>query len=331
MRLLVVGLGSMGRRHLTNLRRLAPDADITVWRQHARPQDALPAPPEADRVVFRLGDALASRPEAAVVACPTSFHVQTATALAERGVHLLIEKPLSHTLTGVDVLLDVCRGRDLVALVGYVLRFHPPLRVIRQAIMEERIGRVVGVRAEVGQYLPEWRPGTDYRRGVSAREDLGGGAVLELSHELDYVRWLVGEVEAVGAQLARLGNLELDVEDTAEITLRFRNGAVGSVHLDMVQRAPTRSCRVIGTEGTLTWDGSAHQVRVYTASTGAWSDLCPAAEIDRNEMYLAEMRHFLDCVNGKSSPEVPGEEGRRVLEIALAAKQSSREQRVVAV
>jgi predicted dehydrogenase len=214
-------------------------------------------------------------------------------------------------------------------MVGYNLRFCRPLQVMRQALVEGRIGRPLALRAEAGQYLPEWRPGKDYRQCVSARRDLGGGAVLELSHELDYVRWLVGEVKTVCAQVGHLSDLELDVEDTAEIILQFCNGAIGSVHLDMVQRPATRTCRIVGTEGTLAWDGMSHRVQLFSAAADRWSDLHPAEAIDRNEMYLAELRHFFGCVRGKGKPIVSGNEGRRVLEIALAVKKSSVEQRVV--
>jgi predicted dehydrogenase len=211
--------------------------------------------------------------------------------------------------------------------VGYNLRFNLPLQLLRQALLEGRIGRPLAVRAEVGQYLPEWRPG-DYRRGVSARKDLGGGVTLELSHELDYMRWLLGEVTAVSAQIGRLSDLEIDVEDTAEVICLFANGALGSIHLDMVQRPAVRTCRVIGTEGTISWDALEPSVRLFSHATGSWSDLW-SGPCDRNEMYVLELRHFLDCVRGKALPVVTGEEGRRVLEIALAVKQSAREQRVI--
>ena len=331
LRILLVGYGSIGRRHLANLRRIEPAAHITIWHQHSKPQDTATVPSPADCVVYSLEDALDTQPNAALITNPASRHIETGLALAQQGIHLFIEKPLSNTLHGVDELLDLCRQRGLVLMVGYNFRFYRPLQVMRQALIEGRIGRIVALRAEVGQYLPDWRPGKDYRQNVSARRDLGGGAVLELSHELDYVRWLVGEIKTVSAQVGCLSDLEIDVEDTAEIILQFSNGVIGSVHLDMVDRATTRTCRIIGTEGTLTWDGMSHRVQLFSAATDTWSDLHPAKAIDRNEMYVAELRHFLDCVRGNEMPIVSGDDGRRVLEIALAAKQSSREQRVVEI
>ena len=329
MRALIVGLGSIGRRHLANLGLIEPTAHVTIYHQHLKSQDATEAQPLADRVVYQLEDALDTKPEVALITNPASRHIETGLALAQQGIHLFIEKPLSNIMNGVDELIDLCHKRSLVLMVGYNFRFYRPLQVMRQAIVEGRIGRPIALRAEAGQYLPEWRPGSDYQQSVSARRDLGGGAVLELSHELDYVRWLVGEVKTVSAQVGHLSNLEIDVEDTAEIIMQFRSGVIGSVHLDMLQRPATRTCRIIGTEGTLTWDGMSHRARLFSAVRNAWSDLHPAKTVDRNEMYIAELRHFLDCVRGNDVPIVSGDDGRRVLEIALAAKQSSREQRVV--
>lgn len=332
MKALIVGLGSIGRRHLANLTQLLPGAEITVWHQHSsradHPGDASDGPV---RHVFSLDDALAAGPQCAVIAGPSTGHVATAQALADHNVHVLIEKPLSDRRQGVERLLGKCRAKNLVLLVAYNYRFYPPLQKMRQAILEGSIGRVLSVRAEVGQYLPDWRPAADYRRGVTARRELGGGVLLELSHEIDYVRWLAGEITEVSARVGRLSDLEIDVEDTAELTLGFGSGAIGSVHLDMVQRAPTRACKVVGTEGTLAWDGPTHGVRWYSAASGEWTDLCAPVARDRNESYLAELAHFLDCVRGAAIPAVTGEDGLRVLDIVLAARQSSSDRRVVTV
>jgi predicted dehydrogenase len=329
MRALIVGLGSIGRRHLANLRLIDPNAHITVWDQESKLSECREFLSHKDRFVSRLEDALAAQPEVALITSPSPLHVGAGLELAKKGAHLFIEKPLSNSLDGVDELLDLCRNRRLVLLVGYNFRFYKPLQIVRQALQNERIGRVLSIRAEVGQYLPDWRPGGDYSQNVSAKSELGGGALLELSHELDYVRWFLGEIQTVNSQIGRLSDLDIDVEDTAEIILHFCNRAIGSVHLDMIQRVATRYCRIIGTEGTIIWDGSSHQVRLFSSITKAWTDLHPIQSVDRNDMYLREIRHFLDCVKGVSEPVISGEDGRRVLQIALAAKLSSIEQRVV--
>jgi predicted dehydrogenase len=323
MKALVVGLGSIGRRHLANLRQVVPEAEVTVLRHDrnaATPDDAAKL---IHRTVYCLEDAIEERPDCAIIASPAPFHTAVATALAERGVHLLVEKPLSNRLDGVDRLVGTCRRNGCVLLVGYVLRHHPALLAAHEAICRGDVGRVLSLRAEVGQYLPDWRPGSDYRQTVSARKDLGGGALLELSHEIDYARWLAGEATSVFACASHASDLELDVEDLAEIVLRFTNGAIGSIHVDMLQACPTRICRVVGTEGTLVCDVIAAQLRLFDRQTKQWTDLLPQGATARNNLYLTEMRHFFDCIAGRAEPCVTGEDGKRTLQIALAAKDSA--------
>jgi predicted dehydrogenase len=331
MRSLLVGLGSIGRRHLANLRLLDPDGRVTVWHQHTTPEQEAAHPSGADRVVYCAEDALDSAPDLAIIAGPAPLHVPAALTLVDHRIPLLIEKPLSNTLDGVELLCRRVHEHRVTVLIGYVLRFAPPLQLMRREFQKGAIGRALAIRAEVGQYLPDWRPGTDYRTGVTARASLGGGAVLELSHELDYARWLLGEVTSVWGRTARSGSLQLDVEDVAEIGLEFEGGALGSVHLDLVQRPPVRCCRIVGAEGTLTWDGLTNEVRCFRPEERRWVELHPAVELDRNGMYIEEMRHFLACVRGHETPGISLLDGRRVLEIALGVKRSSETGQVIRI
>lgn len=322
---LFVGLGSIGQRHLRNFKQLCPLGDATVLRH--RKSHYIDAEALADQVVYSLDEAIGIKPDIAFITSPAPFHIPVAIALAQHNVHLFIEKPISNELVGVNELIDICKRQSLTLMVGYNLRFNSTLQALKQALIDGRIGRPLSLRSEVGQYLPDWRPECDYRQSVSARSDLGGGVVLELSHEIDYARWLMGEVEAVYGSLVRISELEIDVEDTAEIILHFQSGAIGNVHLDMIQRQPVRNCRISGTEGTLYWDGIANRAWMYSVKQG--EQTLAFTTTNRNEMYLAEMSYFLDCVAGRTGPAVTGEEGRRVLEIALAIKQSTQERRVI--
>jgi len=328
-------LGSIGRRHIRNIKSIDPEAQIVVWRRAigaAIPEDAALS---IDKTVTSLEEALATKPDVAFITNPASMHVETGLKLASHDISMMIEKPLSNSMTGVDALLELCEQRRLVLMVGYNLRFYPPLKMMKQEIDAGRIGQIMTIRAKVGQYLPDWRPETDYREGVSARAELGGGVVLELSHELDYVRWLAGEVESVSAQLGRVSDLEIDVEDTADINLRFSNGAMGSVHMNMVQKPAARGCRVVGTAGTLLWDWSCHRVSLFDNDSEAWSDLPVWGDdgppSDNNDTYIAEAKHFFDCVAGRREAIVCGKHAKKVLEIALAAKRSSDERTEVTV
>lgn len=322
-RVLVVGLGSIGQRHLRLARELLPHADIRVLRH----QECDSTPEYADGCFSRIEQALDFAPQVAVIASPATFHLDMARSLARTGIHLLVEKPLAASLDGIPLLLESCRAQGLVLLTGYNLRFLPSLQRFRSELKERRIGRVLSVRCEIGQYLPSWRPDADYRQGVSARRELGGGALLELSHELDYLRWIFGEVDWVKATLSRQSSLEIDVEDTAHLILGFVPKAdgsrlIGTLSMDFIRHDAVRLCVAIGEGGSLRWNGLTGVVEHLEAGSKEWREIFRHPH-QRDESYRAEWQHFLACIRKQSSPSVSGEDGLRVMQIIEAARQAS--------
>ncbi len=334
MKILIAGLGSIGRRHLRNLLACG-ESDILLYRTHlgSLPEDELLRfPTETD-----LGAALAHRPAAVIVANPTALHMEVAIPAAEAGCHLLIEKPVSHSLEGLGALKKAAARTGSRVLVGFQFRFHPGLRLIKQFLEntdqpQTCIGRIISVRAHWGEYLPNWHPWEDHRQGYAARSDLGGGVVLTLSHPLDYLRWLLGEVSSLWAWTGSRG-LGLPVEDTAEIGLHFACGATGSLHLDYVQRPPKHVLEVIGTQGTIRWDNSDGAVQLSVAgkdgSPGGWQIFPAPIGFERNAMFLDQMRHFLSVCRGEAEPVCSLEDGIRALTLSLSVLESSQGQRVI--
>lgn len=319
---LIVSLGSIGRRHLANLRQLCPHAQIGVLRTHTTDRAAA-VPAGADYQFFSLDEALAFVPSAAIVAGPASIHLELARPLAAAGIALLIEKPIANTTEGLAPLLKACARDGVPVLIGYNLRFLPSLVECKRLIDAGTIGKVRGVRAEVGQYLPDWRPGARYQDGVSARQALGGGALLELSHEIDYLYWMFGMPTRVSARGGRYGELEIDVEDMVELCLEYQKPArLVSIHLDFLQRSPTRTCKFIGDKGTLVWNGITDQIELFSVDEGAWQHIDSHTQPDRNAMYVDELRHFLSCARKQVTPLCDGAQGYDVLAIAEAAKAS---------
>lgn len=330
-RILIVGLGSIGKRHLCLARELLPNADIRVLRH----QVCVSIPEHANGCFSSLEQAIDFAPQVAVIANPATFHINTAQELALVGVHLLVEKPLSATLDGVPQLLEICRGQKTVLMTGYNLRFLPSLLRFRDLVNEKVIGRVLSVRCEVGQYLPSWRPDADYRQCVSARRELGGGALLELSHELDYLHWIFGEVDWVKATLSQQSSLEIDVEDTAHLTLGFAPGAdgsqlIGTVNLDFVRHDSTRLCTAIGENGSLRWNGLTGVVEQFEAGAKDWRELF-RHQHQCDDSYLAEWQHFLGCISEQCTTLITGEDGLKVLQIIDAARQASESGRQIQV
>lgn len=334
MRFVIAGLGSIGRRHAQNLRSLRPDAEIFALRRppsEGRDTDRDSAEPAVDYTIFDLEEAISEDPDAAIITNPAPYHTAFSIEFARHGIPLFVEKPLADAMDGVDELLKICREQDLCLQVGYNFRFYEPLRQLRELTQADAIGSIWGAWARAGSYLPNWRPGRDYRNTVSARSDLGGGAVLELSHEFDYLRWILGEPLAVRAQTRTSGFIEVDVEDHAEAIIEFEAGVLASVHLSMIQRPPTRRVRLFGTEGIASCDLLNHRVEVRRSPDSASRTVYQAEELDTNEMYLQEMSHFLDCIEGKVPPAVSGEDGRSTLRLALAVKRSADNQRRIAL
>jgi len=335
MKFLIAGLGSIGRRHLRNLLALG-EGDITLYRTH---QSTLPdselagLPVETD-----LGKALSHQPDAVIVSNPTSLHLEVAIPAAEAGCHILLEKPVSHSWEGVENLIKAVRQSGSQVLVGYQFRFHPGLHQVQRLLKQGLIGRPLTARSHWGEYLPGWHPWEDYRYGYSAITDLGGGVVLTLSHPLDYLNWLFGEVETIWAVTASLGDLEIQAEDTAEILLQFTCGVIASLHLDYIQRPPSHHLEISGSRGTIKWDNSDGAVALYQSidspnnqASGSWvrfpADSFSAEEkpFERNDMFLAEMRHFVDIIRNGARPVCTLEDGLKVLELSLAIHRSSRE------
>lgn len=320
MKFLIAGLGSIGRRHLRNLRTLGQQ-DILLYRTH---QATLPdAELDGFPAFSELSLALAQKPDGVIVANPTALHLEVAIASAKAGAALLIEKPVSSSLAGLDELKSALNTSGKPALVGFHFRFHPVLNQIKTLLESGQLGKPLSARAHWGEYLPDWHPWEDYRRSYAARAELGGGVVNTLSHPLDYLRWLLGEVESVNAWTGRLSSLELDVEDNAEILLRFANGTEASLHLDYYQRPPSHTLEITCEEGRVCWDNASGEARVYRASAESPVLLVPPEGFDRNQMFLDEMAAFLRLCGGENLPHCTLADGIRVQEIVQAVKQSA--------
>lgn len=322
-RVLIVGYGSIGKRHLRIARETLPNADIRVLRHRPCPE----IPEFADGCLADLAQVYAFAPQAAVIANPAPFHLDSALALASAACHLLVEKPLADAARGVEPLLQQVRARSLILQVGYNLRFLPSLVHFRDRIHAGTIGRVLSVRAEIGQYLPSWRPDADYRTCVSARQELGGGVLLELSHEIDYLRWIFGEVSWVSAWLGRQSALEIDVEDTAHMILGFSVNTAGrapvaALSLDFVRHDTTRLCTAIGEVGSLRWNGLTGEIEERPAGHGEWRRVFHHPH-QRDDSYRAQWQQFLDCIRTAAAPRVSGKDGMAALDIIEAARASS--------
>lgn len=246
-RILCISLGSIGKRHLRNVRSLLPNARIAVWRQHTRDYAV---PEGADEIAIDLQAALAFAPDAVLISSPASEHIANARPFVQRNIPLFVEKPLAASCEELGDFAALCAASRGFMMVGYVLRFLPALHAIKKHIQEGVLGQIHTARIEVGQYLPDWRPGGDYRENVSGQRKLGGGALLELSHEIDYATWLFGWPQSVLCSAAHLSKMKIDVEDSAHVLMEYPDKRV-SLQLDFLQRVASMAVQIVGSKGTL--------------------------------------------------------------------------------
>lgn len=314
-RIAVLGCGSIGRRHIQNLRVLGCDVlafdPLEAARTSMEKSDVF--------VTGELEDVWQARPDAVVVAAPSDLHVELAMEAARRDCHLFIEKPLSHSLEGVDALCEETENRDLTTMVACNMRFHPGPAAVRRLMREGAVGDTLALRLQSGSFLPRWRPDSDYKNSYSASPQWGGAA-LDCIHEIDLALWLGGAARLVGALCVPARSLELETDGLCEMILQHESGACGSVHLNFVQRDYRRTCQIIGTQGTIYWDFSARRVDVFGPDGVLAQSFGEPDGWQVNDMYVDEMKHFLECARASTATVNPLRGGLDALRIALQAR-----------
>lgn len=325
-KILIVGFGSIGRRHYDIVKRLLPGSDVKVLRTSGTNNNL-----ELDQF-SSINQALLYKPDISVICCPATCHVKFALPLALIGSHLLIEKPVEVDLVEANKLND-SSPKDLVIQVGYNLRFSKALRFFRDKVLAGGVGDILSVRAEVGQYLPSWRVDCDYKKSVSSLSHLGGGVLFELSHEIDYLLWIFGMPKAVLANHLKSSDLSIDVEDCAHLILQccsMKRKFMVRLDLDFIRHDPRRVCEVIGTEGTLQCDLLRGKVNFWQSGGSGWENIFSDDQVV-GDTYLAEWNAFLESIESGSSPQVSLADGINVLRVILAAKKSNIEKKEVSV
>lgn len=313
----VIGMGSIAKRHLKNLRLIYPDADIYAVSSSGKnfrlPEDA--------NALIGLDELIRLKPIYAIIASPAPYHIDTAKLLLENNIPVLIEKPLASDSDDAAKFQEFyLSGKYPRVAIGYCLRFLPSALVVKGFLEKDGLGVVYNVNSSVGQFLPAWRSDKNYKDSVSAQKKLGGGALLELSHELDYLTWFFGSMELQHSCLRTTDELGLEVEEIANLVLTTTSGTYISVHLDFIQKSTQRKCELIGEKGRLVWDLLANTVTFFdaTATKVIYSD----EQYDKNTMYLDMLRAF-SGLKGQGLQELATiDSSLKVIQLIDAAKKT---------
>ena len=328
MKVIVIGAGSIGRRHIANLLKLQRTLDISV----VDPSDhcSTMVRNQFGLLVYSSIDHALNEDsyEVACICSPNHLHVSQAKQLAEAGCHLFIEKPISLDRAEAMSLMPVVEHCGVELMVGCNLRFHPGVREVAEAMNSGRIGRPLYARAQFAHYLPNWRPGQDYRQTYSANLEQGGGILLDDIHEPDYLCWMLGEVSRVSGTLPTIGDLDVDVEDVADYVMWHGDQLYSHVHADYLRRDKARGCELVGTEGSVVWQSRGKnpesvRVELFDVGLGEWEQLFVDDAYDLNRQYVDEVEYFLECLEQQRSPMNGLSEAIALIDVLDQVRESS--------
>ena len=322
-KILVVGFGSIGRRHLENFLQIG-NTELVVYTKR---NDLQSLKKDGIKVSNSLTECLKENPDVGVIANETSLHMPIAIKLAKEGLDLFLEKPLSNSLKDAEKLHAIVKKKKLITQMGCNLRFHPCIKKIKNLIEQKKIGRIISAQVQNCSYLPDFHRWEDYRKSYAARKDLGGGVILTQIHEIDYMYWFFQEVENVLSISGKFSELDVTAEDYVSSLLKFKNKIIGELHMDYFQRPDFRSCKIRGTKGEIYWDSNDNCVKIFNVNKKRWEtkfDNGFSHNLDTYSSYVEELKHFLKCVKHRKETINNLEQGIATLKIALAIKKATK-------
>ena len=311
MNALVVGCGSIGKRHITNLLESERIENIFVYTQFDQCQEYF----VGNKRVVITNTLKCKNIDFAILANETYKHIDTALYLADKGINLFIEKPLSHNLRKIDLLKKCIVKNAVKVFIAYNLRFLGAIQFINNHLAKKTIGDVYFASFEAGQYLPQWRPNDDYRRSYSASSERGGGVALDLSHEIDIMRFFWQTPSSWKVEKSKVSNLEIDSEDIFEGVYQYPNGFICRIHLDYLQLDKKREFRIVGSEGTIFCDLINKHVRLSTNNNIGHIDLRDDDMFDIPGTYRKELNHFFDVISSDTQCMISFDDGVEVLKM----------------
>jgi predicted dehydrogenase len=315
--ILIVGYGSIGKRHYNNLKTIGYKNISIVRSGKGIIKDEIN---DEDKIYYDLDEALKFDPEIVFITNPTSYHIDSALKAAKAGCHIFIEKPVSNSINKCDKLLAVIEEKKLITMVGFQFRFHPFLIRLKEMLKNKEITNIYRVEACYSEYLPNWHPWEEYKLSYASRKELGGGVILTLTHSLDYLYWIFGEISKIQATYNKLELLDTNVEDDiASLNLKFASGLLGHVHLDFFGRPPKHFLSIFSDNFNINID-FIKNIMTQEFNDGRTKELNLEKSFERNDMYLNEILHFFECISNRTQTMIPLSSGIEILKYSLSAK-----------
>ena len=326
MKILVVGYGSIGKRHVTNLlKNTRSEIIICTKRKDVKFSN------RNIKVINSLNKALKEKPTVGFITNETAYHIPTAIKLAKAGLDLFIEKPLSNSTKGIKTLQKIVKEKKLIVQMGFHMRFHKCIMKIHEFLEKKKVGRVISGQVENGSYLPDWHPYEDYRKGYAAKNSLGGGIVLTQIHEIDYLYWFFGNPKTIYSVTGKFSDLETPVDDYSSSIMKFKKNITTEMHLDFFLGYEYKRCKIKGTKGIIFWNSVYNEVKFFDAKKKSWKIILKLKKFERNDMYVDEIKYFLKCVKNRKKPMNSLDEGIDTMKIALNIIKSGKTKKAIDV
>jgi len=322
----VVGSGSIGKRHITNFETFGFRRFILLRSHKDAPPTTIPRQ-SADTQIVEVqswDEVERYKPAVAIIANPSSLHLGHASEAVYRGLDVLIEKPIGNSVEQGHQFLQQCNASDSIVMVGCQFRFHPLYQKLRSLVQNKECGTIIQAHADWGEYLPDWHPWEDYRSGYSSREELGGGVLLTLIHCMDYLFDLCGPFKSVSGHFRKVPELlETACEDdAASISILSESAVMASINLNYVQKPPVHQLSLVGTKLRLFLDFNDGCLIIKDREEAETIEKVPEG-FTRNDLFLAETKHFLECCDNRKTPLVSVEDGHYVMQQTLLVKKGT--------
>ncbi|MFL2891567.1 MAG: Gfo/Idh/MocA family protein [Candidatus Pelagibacter sp.] len=311
MKILICGLGSIGKRHANNLLTLKKKKLIFFRERNFDLNDQNLKKKKSFR---SLTKALNENPDVAFICNTTSKHINTAIKCAKKGCHLFIEKPLSNNLKKLRVLESIINKKKIKVMIGYNMRFHPLMIKIKKMLKNKELGSIYNLQTEWSEYLPDWHPWENYKYTYAAQKKMGGGCNLTLSHELDSMYWLFGKIKKV-KNFKINKYLRGDVDTSSDFLVEFNNNIIGYSHIDFLGKPHIRKMYISGTKKKVFFNYYKNQIKIVNRS----GDIkLIKVKFKKNDMYLDEIKYFLKCIKNNINPSPSIEESKYILKKFLS-------------
>ena len=323
MKILIIGLGSIGQRHVQTMEKVI-NARFIYFPSEMPVREADFIQKHGIDVFQTLDECVRQHPDFAIIANATPGHISIAKVLVENNIPFMIEKPVAISLVDLDELCEKINKQRLQVLVGFQLRHHPTFNLLQEIVDSGQIGTPLLFHGYVGQYLPDWRPQKDYRETVSASKSLGGGVLADICHEFDIAVTLLGPVSTISADLDRLSDLAIDTEDIANLSLVHKNRCHTNIHLNYLDRKYTWQSRLVGSEGTILWDYTKGFLELTLSGQKNTKVIYDPPDFSRKQLFEKQAKHWLAVLSGTEQSLVSFEDGCEITKLIVAANASSK-------